>query len=67
VGLSFAVLLDATVIRLLMVPSIMALLDRWAFWFPGQKLPLAGRNPRGHHYHGEKLSPPDETKRLTGL
>ncbi len=67
VGLSFAVLLDATVIRLLMVPSIMGLMDKWAFWFPGHALPVAGRHPRGHHYHGEKLTPPDEIKRVTGL
>jgi len=67
VGLSFAVLLDATVIRLLLVPGIMVLMGRWAFWFPGQKLPVAERHPRGHHYDGEKLTPPDEVKRVAGL
>jgi len=67
VGLSFAVLLDATVIRLLLVPSIMALMGKWAFWFPGRALPMAERHPRGHHYHGEKLTPPDEVKRVAGL
>ena len=67
VGLSFAVLLDATIIRLLLVPAIMALMGRWAFWFPGQKPPTAERHPRGHHYHGEKLTPPDEPKRVAGL
>jgi RND superfamily putative drug exporter len=67
VGLSFAVLLDATVIRLLLVPGIMTLMGRWAFWCPGHKLPKAERRPRGHHYHGEKLTPRDETKRVEGL
>ncbi|MCE0522522.1 MAG: MMPL family transporter [Methylacidiphilales bacterium] len=67
VGLSFAVLLDATVIRLLLVPGIMTLMGRWAFWCPGQKLPVAGRHPRGHHYQGEKLTPPEEAKRIAGL
>jgi RND superfamily putative drug exporter len=67
VGLSFAVLLDATVIRLLLVPGIMTMMGRWAFWCPGRKLPVAERHPRGHHYHGEKLTPPDETKRVAGL
>jgi RND superfamily putative drug exporter len=62
VGLSFAVLLDATVIRLLLVPSIMTLLDRWAFWCPGHPLPVSTRHPRGHHYSNEKLNPPSETK-----
>ena len=67
VGLSFAVLLDATVIRLLLVPGIMTLMGRWAFWFPGHKLPVAARHPRGHHYQGEKLTPPEEPKRVAGL
>ena len=48
VGLSFAILLDATVIRLLLVPSLMVLMGKWAFWFPGQKLPLADRHSRTH-------------------
>jgi len=67
VGLSFAVLLDATVIRLLLVPGIMTVMGRWAFWCPGHKPPVAERHPRGHHYHGEKLTPPEETKRVAGL
>lgn len=67
IGLSFAVLLDATVIRLLLVPGIMTLMGRWAFWCPGQKLPVAARHPRGHHYQGEKLNPQDEAKRVAGL
>jgi RND superfamily putative drug exporter len=67
VGLSFAVLLDATVIRLLLVPAIMVLLDKWAFWWPGQALPVTERRPRGHHYQDEKLTPPADAKRITGL
>jgi uncharacterized membrane protein YdfJ with MMPL/SSD domain len=34
VGLVFAVLIDATVVRGLMVPSIMALMGRWNWWLP---------------------------------
>jgi RND superfamily putative drug exporter len=34
VGLSTAVLLDATVVRMLIVPAAMALLDRRAWWLP---------------------------------
>jgi RND superfamily putative drug exporter len=67
VGLSFAILLDATVIRLLLVPSIMTLMDRWAFWCPGQKLPVATRHPRGHHYSDEKLNPPADPTQATGI
>ncbi|MEI9999597.1 MAG: MMPL family transporter [Verrucomicrobiota bacterium] len=67
IGLSFAVLLDATIIRLLLVPGVMKLMGRWAFWYPGRHLPTVERHPRGHHYHGEKLTPPDEVKRIAGL
>jgi RND superfamily putative drug exporter len=67
IGLAFAVLLDATIIRLLLVPSILTLMGRWAFWIPGRKLPVADRHPRGHQYQNEKLTPSDETKRIGGL
>jgi RND superfamily putative drug exporter len=67
IGLSFAVLLDATVIRLLLVPSIMTLMDKWAFWVPGRAFPVAEKNPRDRHYKGEKLSPPDENTKVAGL
>jgi putative drug exporter of the RND superfamily len=66
VGLSFAILLDATVIRLLLVPSVMILLGRWAFWCPGQALPIAERHPHGRHYLDEKLNPPD-AEQATGI
>ena len=48
VGLSFAILLDATVIRLFLVPSIMVLMGRWAFWCPGHALPLSEKHLHGH-------------------
>jgi RND superfamily putative drug exporter len=35
VGLAVAVALDATVIRVLMVPAFMRLLGRWNWWIPG--------------------------------
>jgi uncharacterized membrane protein YdfJ with MMPL/SSD domain len=34
VGLALAVLLDASVVRLIMVPSTMSLLGRWNWWLP---------------------------------
>jgi RND superfamily putative drug exporter len=67
IGLSFAVLLDATVIRLLLVPAVMKLMGRWAFWCPWQPLPTAERHPRGHHYHGEKITPTKNGERIAGL
>jgi RND superfamily putative drug exporter len=66
IGLSFAVLLDATLIRLLLVPAIMALMGKWAFWCPGRAFPVAERHTRGHHYDGQKLNPTD-SNRATGI
>lgn len=37
VGLAVAVFVDATVIRLLLVPAIMTLLGRSAWWWPGRR------------------------------
>jgi len=45
VGMAVAVLLDATVIRLLMVPAAMRLLGRWNWWLPAwldKRLPQLG-------------------------
>jgi RND superfamily putative drug exporter len=55
VGLSFAILLDATVIRLFLVPSLMVLMGRWAFWCPGHVLPLAEKHLHGHARTEAKL------------
>lgn len=32
--LALAVLIDATVVRLLLVPAVMRLMGRWAWWMP---------------------------------
>ncbi len=40
VGLVFAVLIDATLVRLLLVPSLMALLGRWNWWLPERLQPV---------------------------
>jgi len=39
-GMAIAVLVDATVIRTLLVPATMRLLGRWNWWLPGRKLPV---------------------------
>ena len=67
IGLSFAVLLDATVIRLLLVPGIMKIMGRWAFWCPWRRMPTAERHHRGHHYSGEKLTSENNGERIAGL
>ncbi|MGH2496163.1 MAG: MMPL family transporter [Ktedonobacteraceae bacterium] len=38
-GMSLAVLVDATIIRTLLVPATMRLLGRWNWWLPGRKPP----------------------------
>ena len=43
VGMAIAVLLDATIIRVLLVPATMRLLGRWNWWAPGLLGRLAGR------------------------
>ncbi len=47
IGLSAGILFDATVIRVLLVPSLMILLGRWNWWFPRRaaKALLAERRP----------------------
>jgi RND superfamily putative drug exporter len=39
VGLTVAVVVDATIIRTLLVPATMRLLGRWNWWLPGRPLP----------------------------
>jgi RND superfamily putative drug exporter len=36
-GLAVAIALDATVIRLVVVPSAMKLMGRWNWWLPGRR------------------------------
>jgi RND superfamily putative drug exporter len=38
-GMTIAVLVDATIIRSLLVPATMRLLGRWNWWLPGRPLP----------------------------
>ena len=35
VGTAIAVFLDATIVRVLLVPSLMRIMDRWNWWVPG--------------------------------
>jgi len=40
VGLALAVLIDATLVRALLVPSLMAVLGRWNWWLPSRLRPV---------------------------
>jgi len=67
VGLALGVLLDATIVRGLLMPSMMALLGRWNWWLPTpiarlagiEASPLAERERRGP----SKSVPPALTSR----
>jgi uncharacterized membrane protein YdfJ with MMPL/SSD domain len=43
VGMAIAVLIDATIIRVLLVPATMRLIGRWNWWAPGPFRRMAGR------------------------
>ncbi|MFM2105870.1 MAG: hypothetical protein RL338_902 [Chloroflexota bacterium] len=43
VGMAIAVLIDATIVRVLLVPSTMRLLGKWNWWAPGPLKALADR------------------------
>jgi uncharacterized membrane protein YdfJ with MMPL/SSD domain len=43
VGTALAVLIDATIVRALLVPSLTALLGRWNWWAPAPLRPLHAR------------------------
>ncbi|HET9325093.1 MAG TPA: MMPL family transporter [Gaiellaceae bacterium] len=49
-GLALAVLIDATLVRLLLVPSVMAVLGRWNWWLPRRLRWLA--TPGAQHRGG---------------
>ena len=44
IGIAIAVLIDATIVRALLVPSLMAILGRWNWW-PGTRRELSPRPP----------------------
>lgn len=58
IGLSFAVLLDATIIRLILAPSAMAIMGRWSWWLPGQPLPYAAKAKGSPSDRLEAAKPP---------
>jgi putative drug exporter of the RND superfamily len=42
-----AIAIDATIVRLVMVPAAMRLMGRWNWWMPGRVTPYRGRHRRG--------------------
>jgi len=62
VGMAIAVLLDATIIRVLLVPATMRLLGRWNWWAPGPLKRLADRLGFDH-VEDESGAPPSSGPR----
>jgi RND superfamily putative drug exporter len=44
-GLAVAIFVDATIVRAVLVPSLMAVLGRWNWWLPARVARLAGVEP----------------------
>jgi putative drug exporter of the RND superfamily len=62
VGMAIAVFLDATIIRILLVPATMRLMGRWNWWAPGPLGRLADRLGFSHvESDVELLTPPEPT------
>jgi uncharacterized membrane protein YdfJ with MMPL/SSD domain len=57
VGMAIAVLIDATIVRVLLVPATMRLMGRWNWWAPGPLGRLADRLGFSH-VEDEVVAPP---------
>ena len=44
IGIAIAVAIDASIIRLLLVPSLMKLFGKWNWWLPFRKGPYKAKN-----------------------
>ena len=66
VGMAIAVLLDATIVRVLLVPATMRLLGRWNWWAPGPLQRLADRIGFDHVEDSEPIVGPNAGPTLGG-
>ena len=67
VGMATAIVLDATVVRMVLVPATMAMLGRWNWWVPGwvdKTLPTISVES-GHETDEDDETPFDPDPRLT--
>jgi putative drug exporter of the RND superfamily len=54
-ALGVGILLDATIVRALLVPSLVVLFGRWNWWLPGWIAKILRVEPSPLHAHGEPL------------
>ncbi len=66
VGMAIAVLVDATIVRVLLVPATMRLLGRWNWWAPGFMARIADRVGFSH-VEDEATIPTDEPVEVPGV
>jgi RND superfamily putative drug exporter len=52
-ALGAGILLDATIVRALLVPSLVVLFGRWNWWLPGWLATVLRVEPSPLHAHGE--------------
>ena len=55
-GLAVAILVDATIVRALLVPSLMGLLGRWNWWAPRPLRRLHARLGMSEHPRGAPVA-----------
>ena len=58
IGIAIAVLIDASIVRALLVPSLMAILGRWNWW------PSSQPQPAGHERHRRRAASRDPSRSL---
>ena len=67
VGMAIAVLVDATIIRVLLVPATMRLMGRWNWWAPGFMARIADRLGFSHVEDDEDAPVEPEPRRAPAL
>ena len=56
VACAVAIAVDATVVRLVLVPALMAMFDEWNWWLPRSPMSSARSRPRGSDQGGVRPS-----------
>ena len=67
VGMAIAVLIDATIVRVLLVPATMRLMGKWNWWAPGFMARFADRLGFSHVEDDEDALPEPETRPAPAL
>jgi putative drug exporter of the RND superfamily len=68
IGMAFAVLIDASLVRMILVPAVMTMLGRWAWWMPKWLEPIVPhlQLEGGDEAEPAAAPPPDRSKSKRG-